>query len=201
MNKNTDIKNRKYSLSKYNPNWVSKFNSIKKLLLKTFNNKALKIEHVGSTSIKGMTAKPLIDVLIVVKKLELFEKEKKLMIKNGYEWHYYPNPEGLSFSKFNPSGEKLVSIHICEESSLWVSQFIVIRNYLRDHPKKAEEYSKLKQEIIKLHPNDYLAYRNAKAPSLKKLKQDAYLWERKNNLPLRSIPLRSKASKWYVEII
>lgn len=181
MNKNTDTKNRKYSLSKYNPNWISKFNSIKKLLLKIFHDKALKIEHVGSTSIKGMAAKPLIDILVVVKKLELFEKEKKLMIKNGYEWHYYPNPEGLSFSKFNSSGEKLVSIHICEEDSFWVSQFIVIRDYLKDHPQKAGEYSKLKQEIIKLHPNDYLAYRNAKAPFLKKLKQDAYLWKRKNN--------------------
>ncbi|OIP65489.1 MAG: hypothetical protein COV32_03285 [Candidatus Yonathbacteria bacterium CG10_big_fil_rev_8_21_14_0_10_43_136] len=68
--------NRKYSLSDYDPNWVLKFASIKDLLIKVFGDKALKIEHVGSTSIPGMTAKPLIDVLVLVEKLEEFEKEK-----------------------------------------------------------------------------------------------------------------------------
>ena len=169
--------NRKYSLSEYDPNWISKFNSIKELLLKVFGDKALKIEHVGSTSVQGMKAKPLIDVLVIVEKLELFEKEKELMIEAGYEWHYYPDPEGLVFSKFGPDGEKLEDIQICEESSPWVRQFIVVRDYLRAHPEKAKEYSELKQKNIELHPNDYSAYRDAKAPFLEQLKQEAYLWE------------------------
>lgn len=170
-------KNRKYSLSEYDPNWISQFNLIKELLLNVFGDKALKIEHVGSTSVQGMKAKPLIDVLVVVEKLEPFEKEKELMTQAGYEWHYYSDPDGLVFSKFGPDGEKLESVHICEESSLWVRQFIVVRNYLRTHPEKAKEYSKLKQKIVEMYPNDYSAYRNAKAPFLEQLKQEAYLWE------------------------
>ena len=170
--------NRKYSLSEYDPNWISKFNSIKELLLKVFGNKALRIEHVGSTSVQGMKAKPLIDILVIVEKLEPFEKEKELMTKAGYEWHYYPKPdEGLAFSKFGLDGEKFEHIHICEESSSWVRKFIVVRDYLRTHPEKAKEYSELKQKIIELHPDDYPAYRNAKAPFLEQLKQGAYLWE------------------------
>ena len=70
--------NRKYSLSEYDLNWISKFNSIKELLLKVFGDKALKIEHVGSTSVQGMRAKPLIDILVVVEKLEPFEKRKRI---------------------------------------------------------------------------------------------------------------------------
>lgn len=169
--------NRKYSLSDYDPSWVSRFNSIKDLLLRVFGNKALRIEHVGSTAVPGMKAKPLIDVLVVVEKLELFEKEKESMTRAGYEWHYYPNPEGLVFSKFGDDGEKLENIHLCEESSLWVRQFVAVRDYLRAHPERAREYSEFKQKNAELHPNDYSAYRAAKAPFLEELKQEAYRWE------------------------
>lgn len=172
-----DAINRKYSLSEYDPNWISQFNSIKELLLNVFGDKALRIEHVGSTSVQGMKAKPLIDILMVVEKLELFEKEKELMTKAGYAWQYYPDPEGLTFSKFGPDNEKNEGIHICEESSLWVRQFIVVRDYLRTHPEKAKEYSKLKQKIIEMYPNDYPAYRKAKAPFLEQLKKESYSWE------------------------
>lgn len=169
--------NRKYSLSDYDPNWVLKFNLIKDLLLKVFGEKALKIEHVGSTAVPGMKAKPLIDILVVVEKLDLFEKEKELMTEAGYEWRYYPDPEGLTFSKFGPDGEKLEGIHLCEENSPWVRQFVTVRDYLRAHPEKAREYSELKQKNAELHPNDYSAYRAAKAPFLEQLKQEAYRWE------------------------
>lgn len=169
--------NRKYSLSEYDPNWISKFNSIKDLILEIFDDKAVKIEHVGSTSIEGMVAKPLIDVLVIVEKLEQLEKEKDLMIKTGYEWCYYENPDGLVFFKLSPNGEKLENIHMCEESSPKVRQFIVIRDYLRTHPEKAKEYSELKQKNIELYPNDYPAYRNAKEPFLKQLEEEAYQWE------------------------
>ena len=174
--------NRKYSLSNYDQNWVIKFASIRNLLLKVFGDKALKIEHVGSTSIKGMVAKPIIDVLVIVGKLEPFEKEKELMTELGYEWRYYTTPDGLVFFNLGPSGEKLENIHVCDKSSEKVRQFIAIRDYLRIHPERAVEYSKLKQKSIKRYPNDYPAYREAKSPFLQQLKQDAYLWEEKKEL-------------------
>lgn len=177
--KNTKTINRKFSLSEYDSNWVFKFKTIKDLLLKVFEDKALKIEHVGSTAIPGMKAKPLIDILIVVKKLEPFEKEKELMIKAGYKWRYYSKPdEGLLFSKFNSDGEKFENIHICEENSPWVHKFILVRDYLRTHPEKAMGYSKLKQKNIELYPDNYPAYRDAKAPFLQRLKEEAEKWEK-----------------------
>lgn len=169
--------NRRFSLSEYNSNWVLKFATIKDLILKVFGEKALSIEHVGSTSIKGMVAKPLIDVLVIVEKLEPFEEEKEFMIVAGYEWRYYADPDGLVFFKLAPEGEKLENIHICEEGSPKVREFIAIRDYLKAHPEKAREYSALKQKNIKLYANDYPAYREAKAPFLVQLKQEAYQWE------------------------
>ena len=181
--KNTKTINRKFSLSEYDPSWVIKFESIKNLVSRVFGDKALKIEHVGSTAIQGMRAKPLIDILVLVEKLEPFEKEKELMIEAGYEWRYYTAPAGaILFFKFNTDGEKLENIHVCEESSPMVSKFIVVRDYLRTHPGKAKEYSELKQRNIELYPDDYPAYRNAKAPFLERIKKEADKWEKNKKL-------------------
>ncbi len=172
---------RKYLFTEYDPNWKVQFSSIKKFVSEVFGNKALAIEHVGSTSVEGMKAKPLIDVLVVVEKIELFQDQKDAMIKAGYEWREnYLAPNTLIFFKLGPDGEKLENIHVCEKGSAKERQFIVIRDYLRTHPEKVKEYSDLKERNVSLYPNDYPAYRDAKAPYLKQLEQEAYEWEAKS---------------------
>jgi len=168
---------RKYSFSEYDPNWKTKFSFLRDFLMGVFVDKAVRIEHVGSTSIEGMKAKPLIDVLVTVKKMEPFEEQKDRMIKAGYEWgENYIAPNSLLFFNLNPDGEKLNNIHICEESSPKARQFILMRDYLRTHPEKAREYSDLKQKNAELYPNDYPAYRRAKDSFLQQLEKEAYEW-------------------------
>lgn len=65
MTKYTTV-NREYSIEEYSPIWVEKFTVIQKVIQNIFGNKALQIEHVGSTSMVGMKSKPIIDVLIIV---------------------------------------------------------------------------------------------------------------------------------------
>lgn len=171
---------RKYSFSEYNPNWKLQFSTIKDFLLTVFGDKALAIEHVGSTSVEGMKAKPLIDVLVVVEKMELFQEEKDKMIKVDYEWgENYIAPNTLIFFKMGPDGEKLENIHVCEKGSAKERQFIVMRDYLRTHPQKVKEYSDLKEKNVSMYPNDYPTYRAAKAPFLKQLEIEAYEWKTK----------------------
>lgn len=173
---------RKYSLSEYDPNWVNKFNSIKVFLSDVFKNKALKIEHVGSTSIPGMRAKPLIDIVLVVSKMEDFNTEKDQMIKAGYEWgENYIAPNTLLFFKLGSDGDKLENIHVCEVGAPKERQFIIMRDYFRSHPNKAKEYSDLKLKNTNLYPYDYPAYRAAKAPFLQKMEIEAYEWFSKKN--------------------
>lgn len=173
---------RKYSLSEYDPNWVNKFNSIKVFLSDVFKNKALKIEHVGSTSIPGMRAKPLIDIVLVVSKMEDFNTEKEQMTKAGYEWgENYIAPNTLLFFKLGSDGDKLENIHVCEVGAPKERQFIIMRDYFRSHPNKAKEYSDLKLKNTKLYPYDYPAYRAAKAPFLQKMEIEAYEWFSKKN--------------------
>ncbi len=177
LDKNTK---RKYLFSEYDPNWKVQFSSIKEFLFDVFGDKAITIEHVGSTSIEGMKAKPLIDVLVLINKMEVFQEEKDKMIKAGYEWgENYIAPNTLIFFKLGPDGEKLENIHVCEKGSAKESQFIVMRDYLRTYPEKAKEYSSLKEKNVSLYANDYPAYRAAKVPYLEELEKEAYEWKAK----------------------
>ncbi|MEK7194375.1 MAG: GrpB family protein [Patescibacteria group bacterium] len=168
---------RKYSFSEYNPNWKLQFSILRDFILEVFGDKAIKIEHVGSTSVEGMKAKPLIDVLVIVKKMESFQEQKDKMTKAGYEWgENYIAPNTLLFFRLGLDGEKLDNIHICEEDSPKARQFIVVRDYLRTHTERAREYSDLKQRNAELYPDDYPAYRKAKYSFLQQLEKEAYGW-------------------------
>ncbi len=165
---------RKYSISEYDPNWVNQFNSIKDFLSEVFENKAIRIEHIGSTSIPGMKAKPLIDVLVVVDKMEDFFEQKNKMVQAGYEWGVdYIGPNTLLFFKLGPNGEKLENIHVCEKDAPKTRQFLVMRDFFSAHPEKAKEYSHLKEANSKVYPEDYPAYRAAKAPFLERMEKEA----------------------------
>jgi GrpB-like predicted nucleotidyltransferase (UPF0157 family) len=169
---------RKYSFSEYDPNWMIQFQLIKEFLLKVFKGKALQIEHVGSTSIPGMKAKPLIDILIVVEKMEDFTKEKETMVESGYDWGAdYIAPNTLIFFKLGADGEKLENIHVCEKYAPKTKQFLVMRDFFRTFPKKAQEYSDLKEGNAQRFPDDYPAYRAAKASFLDQMEQEAYRWQ------------------------
>lgn len=169
---------RKYHFSEYDPNWVVQFSAIKDFLIKVFGDKAIMIEHIGSTSVPGMKAKQLIDVLVVVEKIEDFQKQKDSMVKAGYEWgENYIAPNTLIFFKLGPEGEKLENIHVCEKGAPKERQFLIMRDYLRAHPEKVKEYSDVKEKNNKLYPDDYPAYRSAKATFLEALEQEAYAWD------------------------
>lgn len=168
---------RKYMLSNYDPNWVLKFEKIKKFLESVFKKKAIRIEHVGSTSVYGMKAKPLIDILVLVEKIEDFTKEKEKMTSAGYGWKKdYIAPNTFIFYKLSEDGSKTENIHVCEVGSPKEKQFLIMRDFFRAFPQKAQEYSDLKEKNFTLYPNDYPAYREAKDLFLQKMEKESHEW-------------------------
>lgn len=169
---------RKYSISNYNPDWVTKFESIKSFVSEVFKQKALSIEHVGSTSIPGMKAKPLIDILIIVKDIKDLSQETLKMVDAGYEWgENYIAPDTFLFFKTGSDGDKLENIHVCEDNAPKARQFLVMRDFFRTFPEKAKQYADLKELNFQKHPDDYPAYRAAKASFLVQMEKEAYEWE------------------------
>jgi GrpB-like predicted nucleotidyltransferase (UPF0157 family) len=156
-------KKQPYSIESYNPEWVTEFKRIKKILGNIFGTKALAIEHIGSTSVPGMSAKPVVDVALVVEKIESFDKEKEEMTKLGYESKdNYIAPETIIFFKTDDTGVKTENIHVCSKNSDRAIHLLASRDYLRTHPERAQQYSDLKDELYKKFPDDYVAYREAK---------------------------------------
>ena len=70
----TEYKNRKYSVEPYNPEWRKAFETEVKFLRPIFSDKAISIEHIGSTAVPGLAGKPTIDILITVEKIEIADE-------------------------------------------------------------------------------------------------------------------------------
>ena len=170
--------NRTYSVASYNPAWVVRFGSIKKFLEQVFGGQAVSIEHVGSTSVPGMRAKPVIDVLVVVTRMQPFLVEKEKMVEAGYEWGTdYIAPNSLIFWKVEGGGDqKIENIHVLQAGHVSISQFLDTRDFLREHSVWAEKYGKLKERLNTQFPNEYPAYRKGKQDFLTQLHALAKEW-------------------------
>jgi GrpB-like predicted nucleotidyltransferase (UPF0157 family) len=167
---------RKYTIEEYNPEWAKKFQEIKLVLEKIFKDKFTVIEHVGSTSIPGLKAKPLIDVLAIVEHWEDFEKEKSEMTKLGYQFRSHTfDQNSLLFEKIL-NNEKIENIHVLVKGAKKINEFLNVRDYLRSNPDKAHEYEALKEELVAKYPNDYVAYREEKSQFLLELNNLAREW-------------------------
>ena len=124
------------------------------------------IEHFGSTAVPGLSAKPIVDMLIEVSSLKEAKKEIVPVLKSfGYDYFWRPEidrpPMYAWFIKRNLTGNRTHHLHMVEASSkLWDGLYF--RDYLREHPKIAPQYGKLKTELSKKFPNDREAYTKAK---------------------------------------
>lgn len=131
------------------------------------------IQHVGSTAIPGLSAKPIIDIQVAVKSLD----EMKVIAvpalqKIGYEfWADNPDPERMFFVKgMPPFGEKRTHhVHIVEPTSKHWEGKILFRDYLISHAETAKEYEQLKMKLAQQHTYDREQYTDAKAEFVKKI--------------------------------
>jgi len=170
---------RTYSIKPYDPQWPFEFEKIKKLLIEMFDENIVYIEHVGSTSVPGMKAKPLIDVLMVVKDIDDCKNQSEKITSLGYKMRENVlEDNSLLFEKFS-GNEKVENIHVFTNGAPKINQFIDVRDYLRTHSERAEAYGNLKEKIQQEHPDDYFAYRPKKADFLKETVRLATEW--KNN--------------------
>ncbi len=133
----------------YDPSWPLMFEKEKNAILEAIGEKVVAMEHVGSTAIPGMRAKPIIDILIALQQLgdaiECMEPLRRL----GYE--YRPLNETIiprtRFFRKGPPGSNTYHIRMVEKTGdLW-NDYILFRDYLRTHREEAEEYAKLKADL------------------------------------------------------
>lgn len=153
----------------YDEKWTQAFLDIKSDLDTALGDLAISIEHVGSTSVPGLAAKPIIDIDVVVRKTNL-ELAIKALATIGYEHEGNGGIEGREMFKYSGK-EHLMDHHlyVCPEDSRELKRHVLFRDYLRSHPDAVQAYSQIKKEAAELYPHDIDNYINHKGVVIEKI--------------------------------
>ncbi len=160
----------------YNPLWPLLFQAEKKHLEDCLPADLVsRIEHFGSTAVPGLPAKPVIDMLVEVTDLEETKKQIVPILENqGYDYFWRPlgnenvPPFYAWFIKRDENGVRTHHIHMVEaDFEHW--DRLLFRDYLIEHPRVAAEYAELKVALSKAHPNNRVAYTEAKTDFIVKV--------------------------------
>lgn len=157
----------KIELENYTPNWVSKFKSERLFLENTIGNWIHGgIEHVGSTSVPDMMAKPVIDIMVGVESLDIARPAIGVLSNNGYAYSPYKGDVMHWFCK--PSDAfRTHHLHLIPyQSPLW-NERLLFRDILRRNRAVADEYAQLKAELANDYKEDREAYTQKKWPFIK----------------------------------
>ena len=156
-------------VEKWNPKWKDEFERIVDSLGEDVIYNSIKIEHVGSTSVEGLSAKPIIDLDIVIEN-DKFEIIKRLLNDKGYKHEGDLGIEGRE--AFSYSGkEELMTHHlyVCTKDSEELFKHITFRDFLKNNPALASEYSKVKEKAAVLYPDDIDKYIEFKSEIIEKI--------------------------------
>lgn len=135
----------------YDARWPLMFEQEKERILTAAGEKVIGMEHIGSTAVPGLGAKPIIDILATVRSLDNVKELIQPLRSIGYEYCRENDsllPDSRLFHK-GPSNARTHNLRIVEEGSRLCEEYILFRNYLRDHPEVAHEYYELKRRLYK----------------------------------------------------
>ena len=144
----------------YRPSWVDEFQSYAKRLQLSLDGLVIGIEHVGSTSVMGLVAKPIIDIDIVISSRVVLGQVLQRLAAIGYK-HIgndgIPGREALGWPE-----ERRHHLYVCAVNAPNLHNHLIFRDYLREHPEAANAYGQLKKELAQQHRRDAESYCEAK---------------------------------------
>ncbi|MBO4457810.1 MAG: GrpB family protein [Butyrivibrio sp.] len=153
--------------------WNKKYKEIEDLLQETLKDFSVKrISHVGSTSIKGIWAKDIIDVLVEIPKDQNLQAISKKLVQNGFT-EMWTDERHISFNKGYTSegfAEKVYHVHVRYVGD---NDELYFRDYLNEHPELAKEYEQMKLELWKKYEHNRDAYTEAKSEFIRKCTEKA----------------------------
>lgn len=164
------MKTKKVTVLPYDPQWKQNFEAIRKELTPALGDLALRIEHVGSTSVENLAAKPIIDMDVVIRDTTPLDTVIASLAKIGYQHEGnlgIPQREAFRYDG-KPHLQKH-HLYVCPESSPELRRHTAFRDYLRTHPEDAAEYGRIKMEAAKLYPEDIEGYITHKSGVISRL--------------------------------
>lgn len=166
---------RRIEVVDYNPKWVIMYHDEANKIKKIFGKELIDIYHIGSTAIPGIKAKPVIDILVVVKRIEKVDNYNDKMVRLGYE----PMGEfGIKDRRFFMKGgnNRTHHVHVFELGNNEIERHLNFRDYLIANPEDARRYSKLKEELAEKYRYDIESYVKGKDGLIKEIDRKAAEW-------------------------
>ena len=157
------LQQKKVKLLAYNTAWPRLYKREEKLLLSVAREYILDIQHIGSTSVPGMKAKPIIDIVIGVKSLKDGKKCVGGLEKIGYEYKHDAGVKGRHFFVKGTEKNRTHYIHIVKLNGNNWENYIYFRDYLRAHKIAVIKYNKLKEQLAKKYKHDRDTYTTRKS--------------------------------------
>lgn len=135
------------------------------------------LHHIGSTSVPGLAAKPIIDMLLEVPDLAALDARSAALVAMGYDaLGEYGLPGRRYFRKSDAQGQRSHHLHAFTAGHAEVLRHLAFRDYLIAHPEVAAAYGALKLALAAAHPEDIDAYMDGKAPFIKDHEARALRW-------------------------
>ncbi len=165
-----------YRFGEYAATWPAAFVHEVKCLEGLLGDELVTIHHIGSTSVPGLAAKPIIDLLPLVHDITRIDQYNPIMIAAGYQvWGEYGLPGRRYFNK-DANGMRTHNVHVYAFDHPEVTRHLAFCAYLRAHPAACAEYVAVKRLAYAQHPADINAYNHAKDPWIKATEPLALAW-------------------------
>ncbi|MDN4606162.1 GrpB family protein [Sporosarcina highlanderae] len=169
---------RRVEVIPFSNRWKLEFEKEAANLQEIFGTEIIEIHHIGSTSVQGLSAKPIIDILPVVKDISQVDQYNGKMAGIGY---VAKGENGILGRRYFQKGgdERSHHLHIYENGSSEIDRHLAFRDFLRAHPKQAKGYGSLKEKLAQQFPYDIESYIKGKDQLASQIEREAIVWYRK----------------------
>ncbi len=164
-------------LENYNSAWKEDYKKEEKLLKDVLKDRIIEIHHVGSTSIEGLKAKPVIDILVVINSLDEITEIEDILKDYDYSNRGQQGVADRYFFAKGPEDSRTHYIHFVEPKSNTYYNLVYFKRYLIEHPKYIKKYCDLKEDLAIKYANErpkYTAGKNEFITGVIKLAKEEY---------------------------
>jgi GrpB-like predicted nucleotidyltransferase (UPF0157 family) len=156
----------------YDPHWPAVFETLRAEIAGTLGDLALTIEHVGSTAVPGLAAKPIIDIDVLLRSASGLSACMERLATLGYKHRGDLGiPEREAFAA--PPDHPAHHLYVCPPKSQEFRRHVALRNYLRTHPSDASSYAELKRSLAIRYRDERAAYMEGKREFIESLLRTA----------------------------
>jgi len=163
-------------IADYDPRWPRVFSLEAPQIVESLGSHLLGIEHIGSTAVVGLAAKPIVDIQVGVRSLDATPEIVAALEGLGYTYHpeYETELPNRRFFRKTSAGRLSHQVHVVEYSDKeWWVRHLAFRDWLREHPSDRRDYEALKRELAVRYRDDRSGYTEAKAAFVNRLTGDA----------------------------